>query len=274
MATADLPVIGMTCSNCAAAVERALMKKVPGVRSAVVNLAEERVHITYDPEVAGLDEMSAAVERAGYRLVLPADGEAEAEAERAAREKNVRRSTGIFHGGRFHAASLYPEHGEGFRAARNVGACAMVRCLLFALATRCSSTPGGVSMSGIHKHTQPCREHGCARRARLLHRLCLFYRNPPLPRSGRAWILRDLGAHHNAHQTREIPRSQSKKPHLPGDPCAHGTRPPTAHVEENGVEQVIPADRVPKGAVAVVRPGERIPVDGVVVSGESPWTRA
>ena len=40
-----LPVTGMTCANCAAAVERALSKKVPGVVRAMVNFATESAHV-------------------------------------------------------------------------------------------------------------------------------------------------------------------------------------------------------------------------------------
>ena len=43
-ASVDLPITGMTCANCSAAVERAL-KKVDGVVSAVVNLASERATV-------------------------------------------------------------------------------------------------------------------------------------------------------------------------------------------------------------------------------------
>ena len=46
-ATADLPVTGMTCANCAANIQRTLNKRVPGVTGASVNFATERatVHI-------------------------------------------------------------------------------------------------------------------------------------------------------------------------------------------------------------------------------------
>lgn len=46
-------------------------------------------------------------------------------------------------------------------------------------------------------------------------------------------------------------------------------RPRTARVERDGVEVDIPAERVVVGDIAVVRPGEQLPADGVVISGES-----
>ncbi len=91
----DLPVIGMTCANCAAAIERALTRKVDGVSSASVNLALETVAVEYDPARATLESMAGAVQRAGYRLVVPAEdgGGAgqEVEAGQAARDMETRR---------------------------------------------------------------------------------------------------------------------------------------------------------------------------------------
>jgi Cu+-exporting ATPase len=60
-----LPITGMTCANCVATVERGL-KKQGGVQTAVVNLSSERATVTYDPSAAGLPDLVARVERAGY----------------------------------------------------------------------------------------------------------------------------------------------------------------------------------------------------------------
>ncbi|MGU9859701.1 heavy metal translocating P-type ATPase [Pseudomonas sp. LF245] len=67
--TFDLPISGMTCASCAGRVERAL-GKVPGVQSVSVNLANERAHV----EVAGQMDpgvLIAAVDKAGYTASLP-----------------------------------------------------------------------------------------------------------------------------------------------------------------------------------------------------------
>jgi len=45
----EFPVTGMTCANCAANIERALNKKTPGVITASVNFATERVTVEYVP---------------------------------------------------------------------------------------------------------------------------------------------------------------------------------------------------------------------------------
>jgi Cu+-exporting ATPase len=63
-----LPVEGMTCASCVARVERAL-KKVEGVTSANVNLATEKVTLIYDGDKTGMTDLAEAVSGAGYTLV-------------------------------------------------------------------------------------------------------------------------------------------------------------------------------------------------------------
>ena len=60
-----LPVTGMTCANCAATIERNV-RKLPGVNVAVVNLASEKLTVTYDPAVLDEHGIIARVERIGY----------------------------------------------------------------------------------------------------------------------------------------------------------------------------------------------------------------
>ena len=60
-----LAIDGMTCASCVARVERALAR-VPGVVSAQVNLATEQATVTRAPGGPGVDELLAAVQRAGY----------------------------------------------------------------------------------------------------------------------------------------------------------------------------------------------------------------
>ena len=65
-----LPVEGMTCASCVRRIEKAL-SRVPGVQEASVNLATEKAKVIYDPAVAGMDQLSAAVEKAGYKVSGP-----------------------------------------------------------------------------------------------------------------------------------------------------------------------------------------------------------
>ena len=56
---------GMTCASCVGRVEKAL-RRVPGVAAAEVNLATEAATVGSDPDRVGVDELTAAVTRAGY----------------------------------------------------------------------------------------------------------------------------------------------------------------------------------------------------------------
>ncbi len=62
-----LPIEGMTCASCVNRIER-FLKKTPGVELANVNLATEKATILVDPGMAGRDELVKAVEAAGYEV--------------------------------------------------------------------------------------------------------------------------------------------------------------------------------------------------------------
>ena len=82
-----LPITGMTCANCVAAVERNL-KKLDGVDAASVNLSSERAAVEFDSAKLGLTELVARVERAGYGV---ATGEADLVIKRLADDNDARR---------------------------------------------------------------------------------------------------------------------------------------------------------------------------------------
>lgn len=64
-----LPILGMTCANCVATVERNL-NKVDGVETANVNLSSERAAVSYDPNKASLKDFISRIERAGYEIAM------------------------------------------------------------------------------------------------------------------------------------------------------------------------------------------------------------
>ncbi|MDY5589452.1 MAG: cation-translocating P-type ATPase [Arcanobacterium sp.] len=80
VAEIDLAISGMTCASCVARVEKKL-NKVPGVK-AVVNLATEKAHVELAPEAGSItnEELISVVEKAGYgadflrRVDIAADG--------------------------------------------------------------------------------------------------------------------------------------------------------------------------------------------------------
>jgi len=70
------PIIGMHCASCKALIER-FVGKVPGVSNVHVNYATETMVVEYDPMLVTLDILKQAVEKAGsYKLVIDADGDA------------------------------------------------------------------------------------------------------------------------------------------------------------------------------------------------------
>ncbi|MGE5598899.1 MAG: heavy metal translocating P-type ATPase, partial [Bacteroidota bacterium] len=90
---AELALSGMTCAACAARIEQALARQ-PGVRRAAVNLAAERVTVDYDPGETGMADLIAAVKAAGYDAREAATGAADREGEERRRE--ISRQTGRF----------------------------------------------------------------------------------------------------------------------------------------------------------------------------------
>ncbi|AKF03243.1 heavy metal translocating P-type ATPase [Sandaracinus amylolyticus] len=70
--TVQLEIVGMTCAACVRRVETAL-KKVEGVQDASVNLPLERATVTIDPGVVAPDALARAVEKAGYSVADTTD---------------------------------------------------------------------------------------------------------------------------------------------------------------------------------------------------------
>jgi Cu+-exporting ATPase len=92
---AILPIEGMTCASCVRRVEKAIAK-LPGVESAAVNLATEQATVHFNPAVVGRDDFRRAVEKAGYEirnvdLVTSSESAAEGEDPRTADEQRRER---------------------------------------------------------------------------------------------------------------------------------------------------------------------------------------
>jgi len=81
-----IPVLGMTCANCVAAVERNI-KKVVGVKNAYVNLSSERATIEFDPSLAETKDFLKRIQKAGYGV---ASGEANLLIQRMSDDNDAR----------------------------------------------------------------------------------------------------------------------------------------------------------------------------------------
>jgi P-type Cu+ transporter len=87
--TVELGVTGMTCAACVGRVEKAL-KKVQGVLDANVNLATERASVMYLPASTGVAQLKRAVRESGYGILEVEAGKDRSDVEREAKEKEVR----------------------------------------------------------------------------------------------------------------------------------------------------------------------------------------
>jgi Cu+-exporting ATPase len=88
-ATVGIPVSGISCASCVAAIEAAL-RAVPGVISADVNFATNMASVSYAPAMVAQPDLHRAIRQAGYQPLEAAPGEAAGDLERAAREREVR----------------------------------------------------------------------------------------------------------------------------------------------------------------------------------------
>ena len=77
----QLDIKGMTCASCVAHVEKGIKKK-SGIDMAAVNLATDKATVSYDPEKVSIEEIIQSVVDAGYGASLPAEGGEEADSEK------------------------------------------------------------------------------------------------------------------------------------------------------------------------------------------------
>jgi Cu+-exporting ATPase len=249
-----LPVEGMTCASCASRVEKALAK-VPGVREASVNLATEIATVKADP-VVPLDAMRAAVEKAGYGVgdaqrVRPPRNEWWPVALSAALSLPliVPMAAMLFGAdwalsGWWQFALATPVQfwlgGRFYRAGwKALKARAGNMDLLVALGT---SAGYGLSVYLLVKHAGHGMNHLYFEASAVVITLVLLGK----------W----LEARAKRHTTEAIR-------------ALNALRPDVARVRRGREELELPIAHVRVGDVVVVRPGERIPVDGVVLEGAS-----
>ncbi len=84
--TLTIPIEGMSCASCVAKIEHGL-REVPGVVHASVNLATEKATVEYQPGVAAPAAIEGAIRSLGYTPVMPAAREAETPASKEARKQ-------------------------------------------------------------------------------------------------------------------------------------------------------------------------------------------
>ncbi|PSQ27534.1 heavy metal translocating P-type ATPase [Halobacteriales archaeon QS_9_68_17] len=88
--TVTIGITGMSCANCAETNESAL-ESVPGVISAEVNYATDEGTVDYNPEDASLDRLYDVIEDAGYEPIRETDEESGGEERDSVRDEEIRR---------------------------------------------------------------------------------------------------------------------------------------------------------------------------------------
>lgn len=83
-----IPIGGMTCAACAKAIERAL-GKLEGIESVSVNLATEKAALKYNPEKLRLSEIKQAISKAGYQA-LEIENKNKVDEDKLRKEKEIR----------------------------------------------------------------------------------------------------------------------------------------------------------------------------------------
>ncbi|MGD8366316.1 MAG: heavy metal translocating P-type ATPase [Desulfobacterales bacterium] len=268
----DLPITGMTCTNCAANIERALNRKVPGVLRASVNFASERASVEYLPSLAGVEDLVAAIRKAGYDAVAPETEEGAEDAELRARQREIAEQTRKFAVGVLFALPLFL-----LSMARDFGLIGAwshapwVNWLFFALATPVQFYTGWDYYVGGVKSLR----NGSANMDVLVamgSSVAYFYSLVVLlaPALGGHVYFETSAVIITLIKLGKMLEARTKGRTGSAIRKLMGLRPDTATVVDGqGKERQIPLSKVVVGDVLVVRPGERIPVDGRVEDGRS-----
>ncbi len=265
--TLILPIGGMTCASCANHIEQAL-KKVPGVLDAAVNLATEKATVTFVPGVAGLADFKRAVADAGYEVLELAQEEGageeseEDEAERKMREARFRMWVAwgftipiilwmfaeMFFGIVWPNATIY-----------NLGMIVLALPVLFWVGRK--TYRSGLT-AVLHGYANMDTLIALGTGVSLLTGPAAFF----FPVANYAGVAAMIMAFHltgrYVEETAKGRASQAIRKLL-----ELGAK--TARVLRDGQEIEIPIEEVQVGDIMVVRPGEKIPTDGVIIEGES-----
>ncbi len=265
---ASFGISGMSCASCVGRVEKAL-RKVSGVLYASVNLATGKARVEYLPDVVEVRDLELAVEGAGYGMVWEEEEPAEDAREREYAELRSRFLVAAVLTALILVGSLPMM--LGFMPPVPMG---WLNLGLLALATPVQFWAG----RRFYEGAWGALKHGQANMNTLVavgtSAAYLYSATatlaPGLFASGRADVYFDTSALiitlillGRLLEARARGRTNEAIKRLAG------LQAKTARILRNGEEQDIPVEDVEVGDIVVVRPGEKVPVDGRVVSGES-----
>jgi P-type Cu+ transporter len=276
---ATFPIGGMSCSACASAVERAV-GKVPGVRSASVNFATERLSVSWDPVATRISEIKLAVKDAGYEALAAETGPAAIDGHATAKEKETRSLRTRFTVALAAAVPLlYISMGHMLGLPLPAILHPMDHPLNFALVQAALVLPA--LWAGRRFYTVGAK--AIMRRAPNMDSLIAIGTGAALLYS--AWSTVQVaagdfsGAGHLYFETAAVIialillgkylEAGSKGKASEAIKKLMGLAPKTAVVVYPAGDIELPVEEVSVGDVIRVRPGERVPVDGVIVEGNA-----
>jgi Cu+-exporting ATPase len=259
-----IPIGGMTCASCVSTVEGAL-SGVPGVIEANVNLATERATITYIPGVTGLVEFKAAVDKTGYQVLGPESKEDEDEVDQdELKMRKARFRMRVAWG--FTIPIILWMFLEMFFGIMwpneiifNLGMIILALPVLFWVGW---PTYRGAWAAVTHRHANMDTLIALGTGVALLTGPASFF----IPVANYAGVAAMIMAFHltgrYVEESAKGRASQAIRKLL-----ELGAK--TAFIERDGIEIEVPIEEVQVNDIMIVRPGEKIPTDGVIVYGES-----
>ena len=282
-ARCDLSVKGMHCAACAARVEKAL-KEMPGVQDAAVNLLAERAAVTYAPGEVEPEDLVAAVDQTGYegRLLDVEAGVVGPDAEEEAAEPGAPSSEVQDLRRRFTVAAALTVPVLIMGMGPHLGLFPMrlaeqpwwnwVQC---ALTTPVLFWAGSGFFTGAWA---AMRQRASDMNTLIaIGTLAAYLASLAVTLAPNTFAARGLGGVY--YETAAVIVTlilmgrllEARARRATGDAIRAllGLQPRTARVQRDGQEQDIPIAEVRVGDCLLVRPGEKVPVDGVVASGHS-----
>jgi len=267
----EIPVTGMTCTNCAMNIERVINEKVSGIVNASVNFASERAFIEYVPSIASTNDIISAINKAGYGAIHPDDPIDAEDAEQAARKIEIKSQTRKFAVGVLFALPLFMlSMGRDFNLIGMWSHQTWVNWLFLSLATPVQFYTGWDFYTGAFKSLKN-RSANMDVLVAMGSSVAYFY-------SFAILIFHSLGGHVYFETSAVIitliklgKMLESRTKGRTGGAIRKliGLQPKTATIIEKGVEKEVPLSRVKKDDTVIIRPGEKIPVDGIVIEGKS-----
>ena len=269
----DLQIQGISCASCVLRIEQAV-QTLPGVVRASVNLALGKARVDYLATEVGPREIKKAIEAAGYRVIETPEGAAGVDAEKLLREKEYKSVRDMVIWGGLLAVLVFL--GSMRRWFPWIPGFLQNNYVLWALASPVQFIMG----ARFYRGAWGAFRHRAADMNTLIAlgtSAAYFYSVavtliPALFRS--TGIAADVYFDTSAVIIVLILFGRMLEARAKGRTSEAiktlmGLRPSTARVWKGGAEQEIPIDDVLVGDTVVVRPGEKIPVDGTITDGRS-----